>query len=216
MENVEKFSIKKLLLCILCGILLTTAIGMTMLFVENVPPYLEQCILNNIDESSEEFKEYLMNLEEHGNVTDFYNNAEENYEEGYPVNGLFQYEITNAIRTLMSQDIVETYVLTFIIGLFLGATVYIVIIQKTKGIKLISQIILVIAIVYLIMLSVNLGFNVIYNKMIMDNPYKMNTTIDYSSYIYDYFDSRLLTSFAVILSGTVIVKLIREKIVFKK
>ena len=164
MENVEKFSIKKLLLCILCGILLTTAIGMTMLFVENVPPYLEQCILNNIDESSEEFKEYLMNLEEHGNVTDFYNNAEENYEEGYPVNGLFQYEITNAIRTLMSQDIVETYVLTFIIGLFLGATVYIVIIQKTKGIKLISQIILVIAIVYLIMLSVNLGFNVIYNR----------------------------------------------------
>jgi len=211
MENTEKISIKKLLLCIICGVILTTAIGMTMLFIENAPVYMEALVIDEVDRDTAEFKEYILHLEKHGHVTQFYNDIEENYEEDYPANGLFQYEITNSMRILMSQGIVETYTLTFVIGVFLGAMVYIIFIQKARGMRLISEILIVIASVYLIMIIVNLGFDCILRNWIKDSTYQMNTGFDYSSYIYDYLDNRLLISFAVILVLMFVIRLIKQK-----
>lgn len=210
MENVEKISIKKLLLCILCGIIIVIALGMITLFVVNIPLYIQAHALENIDKHSQEFKDYLNSMENSGIVTNFYSNAREDYGDDYPINGLFVHEISNSMRILKSNEIVNTFAYSLVIGVFFGSIVYIIMIQKARKVKLISEILLVIAVVYLIMLCINLGFYAItYN-------WENKGGVQLISYIYDYFDSRLLTSFAVILSGTVIVKLIREKIALKK
>lgn len=209
MDNVEKFSIKKLLLCILSGIIITMALGMITLFTINIPLYIEAYVLDNIDERSQEFKEYLNSLESNGMITDFYSNAKENYGENYPINGLLVHEITNSMRILKSDEIVDVFAYSLVIGLFFGSIVYVVMIQKAKKIKLISEILLVIAIVYLIMLCINLGFYAITFN------FENQSGVQLISYIYDYLDSRLLISFTVILIGSVIVRLIKEKTISK-
>ena len=198
------FSFKKLVLCILCTTVVTLAIGFTILFVPLVEESIEMGIIDQLQNDSEVAKEFMNSMQEN------YNNIVEEekalYGEEYPAGGVLLY----GLQHVKTMEIIETYILCLIIGVILGTVIYIVFIQKTKGIQMFLEIIICgIAIIVLIML-VNVIYNGIANAFVNESDIK----IEYTSYVFDI--NNIIYIFIGIIVLSYIINLIYQKILSTK
>ena len=212
-EVFKGFSIKKLLLSILCSIIVSTFIGFTFLFVTEVPSYTLVEILNGVDGNSEGLKEIGSNIQEqYDTMKEHFAEQKEMYGEDYPADGIFLYTLMNVFR---SDLICRTYTLTLLIGMILGTLVYIIFIQKTKGVQMVLEATICGIIILLMLMLVNFGYNSIINIGIN----KIGTNIENGAYItsiYDIDTSNILYIFIGIIVTSYIVNLIYQKILVNK
>ena len=206
-EIFKGFSIKKLLLSILCSIIVTTFIGFTIIFITEIPSYTFSEYLMQMDNNSEPVKEYGNYMQEtYKQYEKIFKEEKEMYGEDYPSEGIFLGQLTNSIK---SSQICEVYMSTLLIGTIIGTLIYIIFIQKTKGIQmLVETIICGIAIILIIML-INWGYNSIINKIGIDNT-------GYTAYVYDIDESTILYGFLGIIGISYIINLIYQAILTKK
>ena len=206
-EIFKGFSIKKLLLCILCSIIVTTFIGFTIIFITEIPSYTFSEYLMQMDNNSEPVKEYGNYMQEtYKQYEKLFKEEKEMYGEDYPSEGIFLGQLTNSIK---SSQVCEVYMSTLLIGTIIGTLIYIIFIQKTKGIQmLVETIICGIAIILIIML-INWGYNSIINKIGIDNT-------EYTTYVYDIDESTILYGFLGIIGISYIINLIYQAILTKK
>ena len=155
-EVFKGFSIKKLLLSILCSIIVSTFIGFTFLFVTEVPSYTLVEILNGVDGNSEGLKEIGSNMkEQYDTMEEYFAEQKGMYGEDYPVEGIFLYKLMNLLR---SDLVCKIYTLTLLIGMILGTLVYIIFIQKTKGVQMVLEITICGIIILLMLILINFGY----------------------------------------------------------
>ena len=132
-ESTNKFSIVKFLLTTLCTIILTTFIAFTILFINVIPNWVYSDIMQAIDTTDEGIKaaKYWEELFEKqtSNTQEEYNNTDSNL---YSVKGSI---LINLIYGRPSYLIVETFTISFLVGIVLGIGVYIIVVQKAKGRK---------------------------------------------------------------------------------
>ncbi len=212
-EVFKGFSIKKLLLSILCSIIVTTFMGFTFLFVTEVPSYTLVEILNGADGNLEGLKEIGSNMQEqYDTMEEHFAEQKEIYGEDYPVEGLFLYKLMNVSR---SYSICKIYTLTLLIGIILGTLVYIIFIQKIKGVQMLLEAMICGIVILLMLILVNLGYNSIINMGINKIGASVENS-EYITYVYDIDTSNILYMFIGIIGTSYIVNLIYQKILVNK
>ena len=105
--------------------------------------------------------------------------------------------------------IIRTYVLTFVAGLILGAIIYIVLIQKAKGKKLILELLIAFTSIFLLITLVNKGYELLLNKMLDNNTASEFT---YLTSLYDMDNYGILLPFIAVFGIIYICNLIYQKI----
>lgn len=204
----EGFSVKKLLLCILCTIIVTTSIGFTILFVPMAFTYTSAEILGEVDENSEELRKIGYGMQENYNLIK--EKAEEQkaaYGDDYPAEGIFLYEVGNLLRT---NAIVRVYTLSLLIGTILGTLIYIFFIQKTKGSKMILESVICGMVILLLVTLINVGYKAIVNAGINNIGAKTQNST-YITYIYNTQINNVVYIFIGIIGLAYIVNLVYQK-----
>lgn len=206
----EGFSVKKLLFSILCSIIVSISIVATYLFIEAIPAVILCDVLDGVNYEDEYTKELLQSYEEeYKNIEEMVELSKEENGEDHPAGGLF----LNALTNIKNLEIVYMYGTAILVGIILGTLIYIIFIQKTKGVQMLLETIICGLVILLILAIVNLGYNVIVNMAINDIV-KINENIQYSTYVYD--DSNILIKFIGIIIVAYIVNLIYQKILANK
>lgn len=205
MSEVKKFSIKKLLLTILCSIIFTTFIGNTYLFISTIPNWIRgegSGVILQVNPTL--FNEEGKEIEEQINEMI----AEEKARNGedYPALGVYMY-----LMLLMypSVPIIKMYIFTLVAGLILGAIIYIVLIQKAKGKKLILELLMAFISIFLLITLANKGYELLINYMLSNNKASEFT---YLTSLYDMDNNGILLPFIVISVIIYICNLIYQKI----
>lgn len=204
----EGFSVKKLLLCILCTIIVTTSIGFTILFVPMAFTYTSAEILGEVDENSEELRKIGYGMQENYNLIK--EKAEEQkaaYGDDYPAEGIFLYEVGNLLRT---NAIVRVYTLSLLIGIILGTLIYIIFIQKTKGSQMLLESVICGMVILLLVTLINIGYKEIVNAGINNIGAKTQNST-YITYIYDTETHNVIYVFIGIIIAAYIINLIYQK-----
>ena len=135
----KKFSVKKMLLTIICSVLVTTSLGFTL----QIPGMLSQFIMTEeIGVDNNKTREALVGIgksyeESTQKVEERIEQEKEKYGEDYPAKGIFLYRVQ--ISTY--RDILETYLITVMAGVLLGVFIYVIWIQNAKGKQLVIEII---------------------------------------------------------------------------
>lgn len=209
-ESTNKFSIVKFLLTTLCTIILTTFIAFTILFINVIPNWVYSDIMQAIDTTDEGIKaaKYWEELFEKqtSNTQEEYNNTDSNL---YSVKGSI---LINLIYGRPSYLIVETFTISFLVGIVLGIGVYIIVVQKAKGRKMIVELIIAFLILFIILTSLNLCYRIIINKLISNITAE---SITYYAHIYDLESNEeyLIVQYIVLVAIIYIINLIRQKII---
>lgn len=200
----KAFSIKKLLLCILCSILVTTFIGFTILFISMVPEWIMLEVITASDNNSKFLIEEGERIEQI--IDEAALKTKEQYGEDYPANGIL---MQSALYFFKTTYIVRTYALTLLTGVVLGTLIYIVAIQEVKGKKLLLEIVVAFIILLTIILVMNWGYQALIN-MVTRNLGETKQT--YQTYIYDIENNSILIPYIVVFVLVYIGNLIRQKI----
>ena len=135
----KKFSVKKLLLTIICSVLVTTSLGFTL----QVPGMLTQFIMTEeIGTENNGTREDLVEIgksyeESTKIVEERFEQEKKEYGQDYPAKGIFLYRVQ--ISTY--RDILETYLITVVAGVLLGIFIYVIWIQNAKGKQLVLEIV---------------------------------------------------------------------------
>ena len=100
----------------------------------------------------------------------------------------------------------------FVIGLFLGLTIYVIVIQKTKGKALLFRLLAILSITLLLMLLINLAYQLLMNSLINEKP-DLFTVDKFDGYIYDFANPQLLLiiSFVSIPIVAYVFNILKEK-----
>lgn len=205
MSEIKKFSIKKLLLTILCSIIFTTFIGNTYLFISVIPNWIRGEGTGVIlQENPTLFNDVGEKLEKQINEMI----AEEKAEKGenFPALGAFMYLM---LLIYPSVPIVKMYIFTLVAGLILGTIIYIVLIQKAKGKKLILELLIAFISIFLLITLANKGYELLINYMLSNNTASEFT---YLTSLYDMDNYGILLPFIAIFGITYICNLIYQKI----
>lgn len=205
MGDTKKFSIKKLLLTILCSIIVTTFIGNTYLFISAIPNWISgEGTSVILDKNPKIFEEVGQKIEKQINEMIIEIKAENGEE--FPALGAFMY-----LMSLLypSAPIIRTYVLTFVAGLILGTIIYIVLIQKAKGKKLIYELAIAFISIFLLITLVNKGYQLLLNYMLSNIK---ESEFTYLTSLYDMDNYGILWPFIVIFGIIYICNLIYQKI----
>ena len=135
----KKFSVKKLLLTIICSVLVTTSLGFTL----QVPGMLTQFIMTEeIGTENNETREALVDIgksyeESTKIVEERFEQEKKEYGQDYPAKGIFLYRL----QISAYRDILETYLITVVAGVLLGIFIYVIWIQNAKGKQLVLEIV---------------------------------------------------------------------------
>lgn len=208
MKNEEKtFSIKKLLLTILCTVVVTVFIGSTVLFVGSVPQWIQSEVITGMEEGSESLieigKSYQVGYEK---IEESFKEDKALYGEDYPSEELFLLQFINIFST---NGIIRVYSLSLLIGIVLGTIIYIVTIQNIKEKQILIELVIAFVILFLLMTFINLGYKTLINKAIQSiNP----TEIIYSTYIYDLESNNVLIPYIFVAAVIYIGNMVRQKI----
>lgn len=214
MKNQEKlkiFSVKKLLLTILCTVIVSVFIGTTILFVLAIPIWIQTEVVGGMEKKSEALikigKSYQENLEQ---IEESFNEDKALYGEDYPAEGIFLFQLINIFST---NRIMVVYTMSVSIGVALGSIIYIVAIQNIKGKQIVIELIVAFAILFVLMMLLNVGYEAIINKAINEiNP----TEVKYSTYIYDLEGNNILIPYIIVAATIYIVNMVRQKIITNK
>jgi len=205
MSEVKKFSIKKLLLTILCSIIFTTFIGNTYLFISAIPNWIRGEGTSVLyEENPTLFYETGEKLEKQ--INEMIEEEKADKGEEFPALGAFMYLM---LLVYPSAPIIRTYVLTFVTGLILGTIIYIVFIQKAKGKKLILELLIAFTTIFLLITLVNKGYELLLNKMLDNNTASEFT---YLTSLYDMDNYGILLPFIAVFGIIYICSLIYQKI----
>jgi len=205
MSETKKFSIKKLLLTILCSIIFTTFIGNTYLFISAIPDWIRGEGTSVLyEENPTLFYETGEKLEKQ--INEMIVEEKENKGEDFPALGAFVYLMS---LIYPSMPIVKMYIFTLVAGLILGAIIYIVIIQKAKGKKLISEILIAFISIFLLITLANKGYELLINYMLSNNKASEFT---YLTSLYDMDNNGILLPFIAVFGIIFICNLIHQKI----
>ncbi len=213
MKNLKfkTFSLKKLLLTILCTVIVSVFIGTTITFVGSIPQWIQSEIVTGMEEGSEA-------LVELGNSYQFgYEQVEEKfkedkvlYGEDYPAEEIFLMQLINVFST---NRIMSVYTMSVLIGIALGTIIYIVAIQNIKGMEIVIELFLAFVVLFILITLLNLGYQTIINKLIGDvNP----TDVTYCTYIYDLESNNILIPYTIVAAIIYLVNMVRQKIITNK
>ena len=215
MKEVQKFSVKKLLLTIFCSVLVTVFIGSTIVFIEDVISYLFGEKIGVIELQAEQGDSSLEELfESSQNYYDIFKKGVEKSREKYveslgeeyansiPVEGIF---LQRLILEIGIETKIKIYVLSVLYGIVLGTAVYIIAVQNVKKQQLIKELILALLIIGLFIVMVNIIVKkLIFNKIIGINDYHEYNLYDVRS------DSIILISTGILFI-VYIINIIRQK-----
>lgn len=212
MRNQEKtFSVKKLLLTILCTVIVSVFIGSTILFVGSVPQWIQSEIITGMEEGSESLieigKSYQVGYEQ---IEESFKEDKALYGEDYPSEELFLMQLINIFST---NRIMQVYSLSFLIGIALGTIIYIVAVQNIKGKQILIELVVAFVVLFVLMMLINLGYETLINKAIQSvNP----TDVTYSTYIYDLESNNVLIPYIIVAAVIYIGNMVRQKIITNK
>lgn len=212
MRNQEKtFSVKKLLLTILCTVIVSVFIGSTILFVGSVPQWIQSEVITGMEEGSESLieigKSYQVGYEQ---IEESFKEDKALYGEDYPSEELF---LTQLINIFSTNRIMQVYSLSFLIGIALGTIIYIVAIQNIKGKQILIELVVAFVVLFILMMLINLGYETLINKAIQSiNP----TDVTYSTYIYDLESNNVLIPYIIVAAVIYIGNMVRQKILTNK
>jgi len=212
MRNQEKtFSVKKLLLTILCTVIVSVFVGSTILFVGSVPKWIESEVITSMEKGSETLveigKSYQIGYER---IEEIFKEYKALYGEDYPSEGLFLMQTINYFST---NRIMQVYSLSFLIGIALGTIIYIVVVQNIKGKQILIELIVAFVVLFILMMLINLGYETFINKYIQRvNP----TDITYSTYIYDLESNNIVIPYIIVAAVIYIGNMVRQKIIADK
>lgn len=212
MRNQEKtFSVKKLLLTILCTVIVSVFIGSTILFIGSVPQWIQSEIITGMEEGSEALteigKSYQFTYEQ---IEESFKEDKALYGEDYPSEELFLMQLLNIFST---NRIMQVYSLSFLIGIALGTIIYIVAIQNIKWKQILIELAVAFVVLFVLMMLINLGYETIINKAIQSvNP----TDVTYSTYIYDLESNNVLIPYIIVAAVIYIGNMVRQKIITNK
>ena len=213
MKVFKGFSIKKYLLCIICSIIISTFIGFTILFVTEAPSYVRVEMFRNVNKNSNEIKEFsnAFQEDEYRVLNNHILELKEKYGQDYPAEGLVLCQLLDFFR---SNSICKTYALSLLIGVIFGTIVYIIFIQKATGMQMIIETLFFTAIILLIILLLNIGYNKIIDVLINE----LGANIDNSEYsnLFEFDYIYVLKIFIGIAVIVYIVNLIYQKILVNK
>lgn len=217
MKNLKKcfegFSIKKLLLCILISTIVSVFVGFTIMFIVEVPSYTMSEIVIGTDENSEIVRDYGNAMQD---ATESIENSikelKEKYGEDYPAEGIFLNNILNRFRSLA---ICKTYTLSLLAGIIIGTLVYIIFLQKAKGLVMFYEIFISGLILLILITLLNYGYSSLVNIGInkIGNPIENS---QYQSYVYDIDEKIVIYGFIGVIGISYIVNLIYQNILTKK
>ena len=202
----NKFSVKKLLLTILCSVIVTTSLGSTYLFVINVPGWVQSELMGSLDGNSEVLKEIGSGFESQFKELDK-NIAEEKamYGEDYPSEELFIFRLMTVSRCY---EVVRMYVLALVMGIIIGTIIYIVAIQNAKGIELIIELFMAFVAIIALILLANIGYEALLNHAINNyNP----TEIEYQTEIYDLYNDNIFLPYLITIAVVYVGNMIYQK-----
>lgn len=212
MRNQEKtFSVKKLLLTILCTVIVSVFIGSTILFIGSVPQWIQSEVITGMEKGSEALteigKSYQFTYEQ---IEESFKEDKALYGEDYPSEELFLMQLLNIFST---NRIMQVYSLSFLIGIALGTIIYIVAIQNIKWKQILVELAVAFVVLFVLMMLINLGYETIINKAIQSvNP----TDITYSTYIYDLESNNVLIPYIIVAAVIYIGNMVRQKIITNK
>jgi hypothetical protein len=199
----KKFSLKKLLLTILCSIVITTFIGTTYLFITSLAFVENAKFLDYVDTGSEVFKQSMGHYEKIFNET--VNNLKLEYGEDYPAAGVF----FNSLVSSGYEHLEKIYIISVIIGILVGSAFYIIVIQNAKGKKLIIELLIALGIILSIIYILNIGYEAFIYKA--TNGYNTNRII-YTTELYDIDNTNTILIYVVVVAIAYIGNLVYQKI----
>lgn len=211
-EKLKTFSVKKLLITILCTVIVSTFIGSTILFLTSIPTWMYSELVSALEKDSKTIitlgKSYENTVKQ---IHEQFSEDKAQYGDDYPAEGIFLFKLVNIFST---NRIVGVYAMSFIIGVVLGTIIYIVAVQKTTEKKMVVQLLLAFIILVILMILFNWGYEAIINKAINDiEP----TKVQYSTYIYDIESNNyILIQYIVVAAVIYIINIVRQKIIANK
>lgn len=208
------FSLKKLLLTILCSIMVSTFIGFTIAFISVVGAYEMTEFIHYADPQSNIVKqigEYYQESYEQVIEEEIQTNKNE-YGKDYPAEGVMLAVVINLFK---SQLVVYTYILTLLIGTVLGIVVYIIFVQKAKGVQMLMETGICFGITLLIMMLINLVYNIIFN-MEINKVGNGDGSFGIGVYVYDLYEFNILIPFVGVFILVYVANLIHQKILANK
>lgn len=218
MKNLEfkPFSIKKLLLTILCTVIVSVFLGTTISFVLSTPTWIYSEVLTGMENTGIEKNKNTLN-EMVENYKYGFEKIEKKisedknlYGEDYPAEEVF---LILLINRFSSYKIMEVYAISVLIGIVLGTIIYIVALQNIKGKQVVIELILAFVVLFIFITLLNLGYQAIINKLITD----LNTTnVTYDTYIYDLESYNILIPYILVAVTIYIVNMVRQKIITNK
>lgn len=206
-EKLKTFSVKKLLLTVLCTVIVSVFIGTTILFVLSVPTWLQTEIVTGLEKDSEALiemgKSYEQTLQ---TIEKQYSEDKAQYGEDYPAEEIFLMQLINIFST---NRIMVVYSMSVLIGIALGTIIYIVAVQNIKGKQIVVELVVAFIILFVLMMLLNAGYQAIINKGIREiNP----TEVKYSTYIYDLESNNVLIPYIIVAALIYIVNMVRQKL----
>lgn len=160
-ELFKNFSIRELLITIFKSTLITTFIGFTILFILAVPimRYSEKLLELNKEEAIELFG---TNYGQYDALEQLVADKKLKYGDDYPADLV----ITSLFQRTKIIAVMETYPFMVMSGIIIGCIVYVVGVQKAKGIELFFEIFMSFIVITIIGLVTNLIFGdvLIYNE----------------------------------------------------
>lgn len=202
--ELKTFSVKKLLLTILCTVIISVFIGTTALFLLSIPEAIQLEMVNNMDKDSETLLEIGNNYQEQvDQINKKFNEEKVLYGKDYPSEGIFLYQL---ITRLSAYKIIDVYSLALIIGIVLGTVIYIIAIQKTSKKQVIIELIVAFVILSVLMFIINAGYETIISKAINNiNP----TEVQYSTNINI---NNVLILYMIVAVVVYVINIIKNKI----
>lgn len=210
-ERLKTFSVKKLLLTILCTVIVSVFIGSTILFVGSVPQWLQSEVITGMEKGSESLveigKSYQVGYEQ---IEESFKEDKALYGEDYPSEEIFLMQLINIFST---NGIMQVYSLSFLIGIALGTIIYIVAVQNIKEKQILIELVVAFVVLFILMMLINLGYETLINKAIQSiNP----TDVTYSTYIYDLESNNVLIPYIIVAAVIYIGNMIRQKMITNK
>ena len=203
MKNVfNGFSIRKLLLTIMCAIVVSSFIGLTELFVQQIQwSYIVATSQSNGIE-----KEIAENADYYNEFEEAVTRMKEENGEDYPAENIMLFRLTTYLPS-----VVRIYALAVLVGVISGTMIYILFIQKVKGFRSIVESViclLAIAVISLIVSEIlKLGGDALLSKY--------NTNIEYAG-VFGIDGRELLLVYVAIAVIVYMANLIHQIIVTRK
>ena len=181
MNKQEKFSVKKLLLTILCSTIISVFIGSTIIFIQSLYSNVEVEIINNLDKNDPiiiQIKDSHEAIVE--NIKEEIKKAKIDFGEDYPAEAIFLYNFYNT----SANKYLDIYWLSIFIGIIFGIIVYIIAIQKANMKKSLVELLISFILLYLILTIINFGYGFLIKNMINSTGSTSETSL---TYVYDLY-----------------------------